>query len=135
MTTFSTARIARELGLHVLNPKVIEQPGGAIEMGQVENVQLKLGSLPVRISPWSRRRSTRSSHLSVNSWTAFSDTAFLAVRGRVRLCGAAGATVRARDICRPPIARSSDSHHCSAARAPGRNSRWRAPRANRQNIC
>jgi hypothetical protein len=42
------ARIARELGLHVLNPKVIEQPGGAIEMGQVENVQLKLGSVPVQ---------------------------------------------------------------------------------------
>ena len=42
------ARIARELGLKVLNPQVIEQPGGAIEMGQVENVQLKLGSVPVQ---------------------------------------------------------------------------------------
>jgi hypothetical protein len=42
------ARIARELKLHVLNPQVIEQPGGAIEMGQVENVQLKLGSVPVQ---------------------------------------------------------------------------------------
>jgi hypothetical protein len=42
------ARIARELKLHVLNPEVIEQPGGAIEMGQVENVQLKLGSVPVQ---------------------------------------------------------------------------------------
>jgi PDZ domain/Aspartyl protease len=42
------ARIARELKLHVLNPEVIEQPGGAIEMGQVENVQLKLGPVPVR---------------------------------------------------------------------------------------
>lgn len=42
------ARIARELKLHVLNPEVIDQPGGAIEMGQVENVQLKLGSVPVQ---------------------------------------------------------------------------------------
>jgi hypothetical protein len=42
------ARIARELKLHVLNPQVIEQPGGAIEMGQVENVQLKLASVPVK---------------------------------------------------------------------------------------
>ena len=42
------ARITRELKLHVLNPQVIEQPGGAIEMGQVENVQLKLDSVPVR---------------------------------------------------------------------------------------
>jgi hypothetical protein len=42
------ARIARELKLQVLNPQVIEQPGGAIEMGQVENVQLKLGSVPIR---------------------------------------------------------------------------------------
>jgi membrane-associated protease RseP (regulator of RpoE activity) len=42
------ARVARELKLHVLNPQVIEQPGGAIEMGQVENVALKLGSVPVQ---------------------------------------------------------------------------------------
>ena len=42
------ARITRELKLHVLNPEVIEQPGGAIEMGQVENVQLKLASVPVQ---------------------------------------------------------------------------------------
>ncbi|HXM32169.1 MAG TPA: aspartyl protease family protein, partial [Chthoniobacterales bacterium] len=42
------ARIARELKLHVLNPQVIQQPGGAIEMGQVEKVQLKLASLPVQ---------------------------------------------------------------------------------------
>jgi hypothetical protein len=42
------ARIVRELGLHVLNPQVIEQPGGAIEMGQVENVQLKIASVPVQ---------------------------------------------------------------------------------------
>ena len=71
------ARIARELGLHVLNPKVIEQPGGAIEMGQVENVQLKLGSVPVQnlamvsapLDP------LQPLYLSVNSWTAFSDTA------------------------------------------------------------
>jgi hypothetical protein len=42
------ARIARELKLHVLNPQVIEQPGGAIEMGQVENVQLKIASVPVQ---------------------------------------------------------------------------------------
>jgi hypothetical protein len=42
------ARITRELKLHVLNPQVIEQPGGAIEMGKVENVQLKLGSVPVQ---------------------------------------------------------------------------------------
>lgn len=42
------ARIAKELKLDVLNPQVIEQPGGAIEMGQVENVQLKLGSVPVK---------------------------------------------------------------------------------------
>ena len=41
------ARIARELKLHVLNPKVIDQPGGAIEMGQIENVQLKIASVPV----------------------------------------------------------------------------------------
>src|SRR5207237_9404892 len=41
-------RITQELKLHVLNPQVIEQPGGAIEMGQVENVQLKLDSVPVR---------------------------------------------------------------------------------------
>jgi hypothetical protein len=41
------ARIARELKLHVLNPKVIEQPGGALEMGQVESVQLKIGAVPV----------------------------------------------------------------------------------------
>lgn len=41
------ARITRELKLHVLNPQIIEQPGGAIEMGQVENVQLKLASVPV----------------------------------------------------------------------------------------
>jgi hypothetical protein len=41
------ARIVRELGLHVLNPQVIEQPGGAIEMGQVESVQLKIVSVPV----------------------------------------------------------------------------------------
>jgi hypothetical protein len=41
------ARIARELKLHVLDPKVIEQPGGAIEMGQIEGVQLKIGSVPV----------------------------------------------------------------------------------------
>jgi Aspartyl protease/PDZ domain len=42
------ARIVRELGLHVLNPQVIEQPGGAIEMGQVESVQLKIASVPVQ---------------------------------------------------------------------------------------
>ena len=42
------ARTARELGLRVLNPQVIEQPGGAIEMGRVENVQLKLASVPVQ---------------------------------------------------------------------------------------
>ncbi|HEX7516320.1 MAG TPA: aspartyl protease family protein [Chthoniobacterales bacterium] len=42
------ARITRELKLHVLNPEVIEQPGGAIEMGQVENVQPKLASVPVQ---------------------------------------------------------------------------------------
>ncbi|MEY2518862.1 MAG: hypothetical protein QOF24_621 [Verrucomicrobiota bacterium] len=42
------ARITRELKLHVLNPQVIEQPGGAIEMGQVESVPLKLGSVPVQ---------------------------------------------------------------------------------------
>jgi membrane-associated protease RseP (regulator of RpoE activity) len=42
------ARIARELKLHVLNPQVIEQPGGAIEMGQVENVPLKIASVPVQ---------------------------------------------------------------------------------------
>jgi hypothetical protein len=42
------ARIARELKLHVLNPQVIEQPGGAIEMGQVENAQLKIASVPVQ---------------------------------------------------------------------------------------
>jgi Aspartyl protease/PDZ domain len=42
------ARIARELKLHVLDPKVIEQPGGAIEMGQIESVQLKIGSVPVQ---------------------------------------------------------------------------------------
>jgi len=41
------ARIARELKLHVLNPKVIDQPGGAIEMGQIESAQLKIGSVPV----------------------------------------------------------------------------------------
>jgi hypothetical protein len=42
------ARITRELKLHVLNPQVIEQPGGAIEMGQVETVQLKIASVPVQ---------------------------------------------------------------------------------------
>ena len=42
------ARIAKELKLHVLNPQVIEQPGGAIEMGQVENVELKFASVPVK---------------------------------------------------------------------------------------
>jgi hypothetical protein len=42
------ARITRELKLHVLNPQVIEQPGGAIEMGQVESAPLKLGSVPVQ---------------------------------------------------------------------------------------
>ncbi len=42
------ARIVRELGLHVVNPQVIEQPGGAIEMGQIESVQLKLASVPVQ---------------------------------------------------------------------------------------
>jgi hypothetical protein len=42
------ARIARELKLHVLDPQVIEQPGGAIEMGQIEGVQLKIGSVPVQ---------------------------------------------------------------------------------------
>jgi PDZ domain/Aspartyl protease len=41
------ARIAREFKLHVLNPKVIDQPGGAIEMGQIESVQLKIASVPV----------------------------------------------------------------------------------------
>jgi membrane-associated protease RseP (regulator of RpoE activity) len=41
------ARVARDLKLHVHDPQVIEQPGGAIEMGQVENVALKLGSVPV----------------------------------------------------------------------------------------
>ena len=42
------ARVARELKLHVLDPQKIEQPGGAIEMGQIEKVQLKLGSVPVQ---------------------------------------------------------------------------------------
>jgi hypothetical protein len=42
------ARIARELKLHVLNPQVVEQPGGAIEMGQVENARLKIASVPVQ---------------------------------------------------------------------------------------
>jgi hypothetical protein len=42
------ARIAREFKLHVLDPKVIEQPGGAIEMGQIEGVQLKIGAVPVQ---------------------------------------------------------------------------------------
>jgi hypothetical protein len=42
------ARIARELKLHVLDPKVIEQPGGAIEMGQIEGAQLKIGSVPIQ---------------------------------------------------------------------------------------
>jgi hypothetical protein len=42
------ARIARELKLHVLNPEVIEQPGGPIEMGQIESVQLKIASVPVQ---------------------------------------------------------------------------------------
>lgn len=42
------ARITRELKLQVLNPQVIEQPGGAIEMGQIENVQVKLASVPVK---------------------------------------------------------------------------------------
>jgi hypothetical protein len=42
------ARIARELKLHVLNPQVIDQPGGAIEMGQVESVPVKLASVPVK---------------------------------------------------------------------------------------
>jgi hypothetical protein len=42
------ARITRELKLHILNPQMIEQPGGAIEMGQVESVQLKIASVPVQ---------------------------------------------------------------------------------------
>jgi PDZ domain/Aspartyl protease len=42
------ARITRELKLRVLNPQVIEQPGGAIEMGQVESVQLKIASVPIQ---------------------------------------------------------------------------------------
>jgi hypothetical protein len=42
------ARIARELKLPVLDPQVIEQPGGAIEMGRIEGVQLKIGSVPVQ---------------------------------------------------------------------------------------
>jgi hypothetical protein len=42
------ARVVRELGLHVVNPQLVEQPGGAIEMGQIENVQLRLASVPVQ---------------------------------------------------------------------------------------
>jgi hypothetical protein len=42
------ARVARELGLHVVNPQLIEQPGGAIEMGRIENVQLQLASASVQ---------------------------------------------------------------------------------------
>jgi hypothetical protein len=42
------ARIARELKLHVLNPEVIEQPGGPIEMGQIESAELKIASVPVQ---------------------------------------------------------------------------------------
>jgi Aspartyl protease/PDZ domain len=42
------ARVVRELGLHVVNPQLVEQPGGAIEMGQIESVQLRLASVPVQ---------------------------------------------------------------------------------------
>jgi hypothetical protein len=42
------SRVVRELGLHVVNPQLVEQPGGAIEMGQIESVQLRLASVPVQ---------------------------------------------------------------------------------------
>jgi hypothetical protein len=38
------ARVVSELHLHVLNPQRVEQPGGAIEMGRVDPVEIRLGA-------------------------------------------------------------------------------------------
>ena len=38
------ARVVSELGLHVLNPQRVEQPGGAIEMGNVDPLKIRLGT-------------------------------------------------------------------------------------------
>ena len=38
------ARVVSELHLHVLNPQRAEQPGGAIEMGKVDSLEIRLGT-------------------------------------------------------------------------------------------
>jgi len=38
------ARVVSELHLHVLDPQRVEQPGGAVEMGQVDSIGIRLGA-------------------------------------------------------------------------------------------